>query len=140
MANLNKVFLLGNLTMDPELKSLPSGMAVCNMQMAINSKWRTKAGEMKEDVCFVSVMAYNKQGESAAKYLRRGSPLMIEGRLRFEEWTHDGKKKSALRVVAEKVLFLDGKSQRDHGPEDTDGSRERPMHDAGGAEGDNEPF
>ena len=107
MASLNKVILVGNLTKDPELKFIPSGAAVCNMRMAMNRKWKDQAGSWKEEVTYISVVAWGKQGEAAGEYLKKGSPVLIEGRLQSRSWeTEDGQKRSAVEVVAERVQFL----------------------------------
>jgi single-strand DNA-binding protein len=106
MANFNKVILMGNLTRDPELRYTPSGMAVCDLNMAINRRFRTQDGQDHEDTCFVSVTVWGKQAESSGKYLSKGSPLMVEGRLKYDTWEKDGQKHSRLTVVAERVQFL----------------------------------
>jgi single-strand DNA-binding protein len=118
MASLNKVFLIGNLTRDPEVRYLSSGMAVADLRMAVSRKYKTQQGEEKEDVCYVNVSVWGKQGENCGQYLSKGSPAMIEGRLRFEEWEKDGQKHNRLSVTAERVQFLGaprGKSQDSSG-------------------------
>lgn len=120
MASLNCIILLGNITRDPELRYAPNGNAVCDMAIAMNRKWKTSEGEQKEDVCFIDVVVWGKQAEACAKYLRKGSQCLIEGRLQFEQWEKDGQKKSRHRVVAEKVVFVgyrkdgDGAGTQDH--------------------------
>lgn len=108
MPSLNKVFLIGNLTRDPEVRYLPSGQAVADLGMAINRRYRTANGEDKEEVVFVSVVVWQKQAEACGKYLSRGLPLFVEGHLQLDEWEKDGKKNSRIRVVAERVQFLSG--------------------------------
>ena len=113
MANFNRVMLMGNLTRDPELKYIQSGSAVCNLRMAINRKYRSKAGEDREEVCYVGVVVWQKQAENVAKYLRKGSPLFVEGRLQSRSWeTDDGQKRSTLEVVADRVQFLSSGQKR----------------------------
>ena len=116
MANLNKVLLIGNLTRDPEIKFIATGSAVCELRMAISRRFRTAAGEEKEDVCYVDVTVWGKQAESCEKYLKRGSPVFVEGRLAFDEWEKEGQKHSKLRVTAERVQFLSaGPGRRESG-------------------------
>lgn len=107
MANLNKVFLIGNLTRDPEVRYIPSGRAVADINLAINHKYKTSTGEDREDTCFVGVVAWGRQAETAGEYLKKGSSVFIEGALRFEQWETDGEKRSRLRVVASRIQFLD---------------------------------
>ena len=107
MANLNKVFLIGNLTKDPELRYVPSGSAVGNLRLAVNRKYKTANGETKDDVCYVSVTVWGKQAESCNEFLSKGSPIFVEGRLQSRSFeTADGQKKNVLEVVAERVQFL----------------------------------
>lgn len=112
MASLNKVFLIGNLTRDPELRYIPSGTAVANFGLAINRVYTTQDGEKKEDVCFVDIVTWSKTAENCANYLTKGSPVFVEGRLQFRSWeTEDGQKRSKLEVVAERVQFLGGRRE-----------------------------
>lgn len=109
MANFNKVFLIGNLTKDPELRYTPQGTAVVNLRMAVNRKFKDKNQELKEDVCFVTVVVWNKQAESANQYLHKGSPVFIEGRLQSRSWEDNtGKTRNTIEVRAERVQFLGG--------------------------------
>ncbi len=108
MASMNKVFLLGNLTRDPELRRTPSGTAVCDLGMATNRKFRTPDGQDKEETCFVTVVVWGRQAETCSEYLKKGSPLLVEGRLQFEEWEKDGQRHNRLRVVAERTQFVGG--------------------------------
>jgi len=112
MANLNRVFLIGNLTRDPELRYIPSGTAVANFGLATNRIYTTQDGERKEDVCFVDIVTWSKTAENCANYLTKGSPVFIEGRLQFRSWeTDDGQKRSKLEVVADRVQFLGGRRE-----------------------------
>ncbi|MBI5763291.1 MAG: single-stranded DNA-binding protein [Planctomycetes bacterium] len=109
MANFNKVLLAGNLTRDPQLSHLPSNMAVVEFGMAINSKWRSHTGEMKEDTCFVELRAYGKQAETLNQYMTKGKALLVEGKLRYRSWDgKDGQKRSKLFVVVDTFQFLGG--------------------------------
>jgi len=110
MASLNKVFLLGNLTRVPELRYTPSGAAVCEFGLAVNRKYVSNNQE-KDETCFVNIVVWGKQGESCQRYLEKGSAAMIEGRLQFDQWDDrdTGKKRSTLRVVAERVQFIGGR-------------------------------
>jgi single-strand DNA-binding protein len=113
-ASLNKVILVGNLTKDPETKFLPSGQAVSNLRLACNRKFKAANGEWKDEVTYVSIEVWGKQAENCQEYLRKGSPVLIEGRLKLKEWTtQDGQKRSMLEVVAERVQFLSGGARRD---------------------------
>jgi single-strand DNA-binding protein len=109
MANFNKVILAGNLTRDPELRYTPKGTAVARLGIAINRKWKSETGEMKEDVTFVDVDAFGKTAETIGQYLKKGRPILIEGRLRYETWEdkQTKQKKSKLGVVMETFQFLD---------------------------------
>lgn len=107
MANLNKVFLIGNLTRDPELRYVPSGTAVANFGLATNRVYVTSSGEKKQETCFVRVVAWGKMAETCGEYLSKGRPVFIEGRLQYRSWNApDGGKRSALEVRAERVQFL----------------------------------
>ena len=107
MANFNKVLLMGNLTKDPELRYTPQGTAVVNLRMAVNRRWKDKAGELKEEGCFITVVAWDKQAEVCNQYLRKGSPVFVEGRLQSRSWEDNaGGKRSVVEVRAERVQFL----------------------------------
>ena len=107
MANLNKVFLIGNLTRDPELRYTPAGVAVANLGLAVNRRFRDKVGELKEDVCFLTVTVWDKQAEACCQYLQKGSPIFVEGVLQSRSWeTTEGQKRSTIDVRAERVQFL----------------------------------
>jgi len=114
MASFNKAILLGNLTRDPELRTIPSGATVCNFDLAINRVYTTQAGERKEEVCYVTIVVWGKQGELCAQYLKKGRSAHVEGHLQQRSWTTpEGQKRSKLEVVAERVQFLgDGRGSR----------------------------
>src|SRR3989338_613971 len=107
MANLNKVFLIGNLTRDPELRYTPNGTAVANLGLAVNRRFKDSSGELKEEVCFLTVTVWDKQAEACCQYLKKGRPVFVEGVLQSRFWeTSDGQKRSAIDVRAERVQFL----------------------------------
>lgn len=108
MANLNKVMMIGNLTKDPQLSYLPSQTPVVEFGLATNRKWNDKAtGEQREETCFVDCRCYGKQAETLNKYMRKGNPIFIEGRLQFDTWTsQDGQKRSKHRIFVQSFQFL----------------------------------
>jgi single-strand DNA-binding protein len=106
VANLNKVFLAGNLTRDPEVRYAPSGDAVGDLHMAVNRRYRTRDGQEKEETCFIGIVVWGRQAETCAEYLHKGSPILVEGRLQFEQWERDGQKNTRIRVRADRVQFL----------------------------------
>ena len=107
MASLNKVFMIGNLTRDPELRYIPSGTAVASFTLASNRVDSSAAGEKKEEACFVRVVAWARQAELCGEYLTKGSPVFVEGRLQSRSWeTPDGQKRSTLELVAQNIQFL----------------------------------
>src|ERR1017187_8045903 len=116
MANFNKVILMGDLTRDPELGYTPKGTAVARIGLAINRKWKSETGEMKEEVTFVDVDAFGKTAEPCGQCLKNGRPILIEGRLRYDTWEdkQTKQKKSILGVVLENFQFLDSGAGRAH--------------------------
>jgi single-strand DNA-binding protein len=131
----NSVVLVGNVTRDPEVKFLQSGTAVCDLGLAINE--RVKRGdEWVEDVCFVDVTLFGRTAEVAGEYLSKGAPVLIAGRLKYEQWEKDGQKRSKLKVVAEKLQML-GQRQRS---EDSQERQERPQEQSQVPVGDEIPF
>lgn len=110
MANFNRVFLMGNLTRDIELRHTQSNLAIAKLGLAVNRRWRTPEGEDREEVTFVDCDAFGKTAEVMAKYLAKGRPVFIEGRLKLDQWEDkEGNKRSALRVVVESFQFVDSK-------------------------------
>ena len=106
---MNKVLLTGNLTRDPEMRHIPSsGSMVANFGMAMNERWNdARTGEQRESVCFVEIEAWNRQAELIGKYLRKGSPILVEGNLKFEQWEDDqGMTQNRLRVRLQRFEFL----------------------------------
>jgi single-strand DNA-binding protein len=107
MASLNRVLLIGNLTKDPEMRYTPQGTAVVNLRLAVNRRWKDKTGEQKEEVCFLTIVAWDKQAEVCNQYLRKGAPLFVEGRLQSRSWEDNaGAKRNVVEVRAERVQFL----------------------------------
>jgi single-strand DNA-binding protein len=113
MANLNKVFLIGNLTRDPELRYTPSGMAVATLRLAVNHRFKDRSGELKQDACFINIVVWDKQAETSNQYLKKGSSVLIEGRLQSRSWQdNEGKNRSVIEVRADRVVFLDGSQKK----------------------------
>ena len=110
MANFNKVILAGNLTRDPELRYLPKGTAVTEFGLAINRTWKTESGENKEETTFVDITAFARTAEVIAQYYKKGRPILVEGRLKYDQWDdkQSGQKRSKLRVVCDSFQFIDG--------------------------------
>jgi len=108
MASFNKVILVGNLTRDPELRYTPKGTAIAKIGLAVNRVWTSESGEKKEEVTFVDVDVFGRTAENVGQYMRKGRPILIEGRLRLDQWDdkQTGQKRSRLGVVAETVQFL----------------------------------
>jgi len=127
MASLNKVFLMGNLTRDPEVRHTPKGTAVGDLAMAINMTYRAQDGTEKEEVCYVDVVVWGRQAETCRDYLSKGAPVFVEGRLQLDQWEGpEGEKKSRLRVRADRVQFLSRGGGGARGPRAEGGaSRER---------------
>ncbi len=106
-ASFNKVFLIGNLTRDPELRYIPSGQAVTSFTVATNRTYMSPAGEKKEDASFTRVVTWGRSAEVCNEYLRKGSQVFVEGRLQSRSWqAQDGSKRSTLEVIAARVQFL----------------------------------
>ena len=113
MANLNKVFIIGNLTRDPDLRYTPGGTAVANLRMATNRRYKDKSGELKQEVCYLTVVTWDKQAEVCNQYLHKGSPLFVEGRLQSRTWdAPDGKKRTVIEIRAERIQFLGAPSAK----------------------------
>jgi single-strand DNA-binding protein len=115
MANFNKVILAGNLTRDPELRYTPKGTAIAKITLAINRTWKNEAGESQEEVTFVDVDAFGRTAENIGQYFKKGRPILVEGRLRYQTWDdkQTNQKRSKLGVVMENFQFMDSKSTGD---------------------------
>ena len=156
MANFNKVILAGNLTRDPELRYTPNGKAIAKFGLAINRNWTTETGEKKEEVTFVDIDSFGRQAEVISQYLKKGRPVLVEGRLKLDQWDdkQSGQKRSRLGVVLESFSFLDSGNRGEGGaPSDAPRSRSAPAaapavaapaaggaEDSGGPSEDDVPF
>src|SRR5689334_22884113 len=111
MADLNRVFLMGRLTFDPELRRTPSGTAVAELRMATSRSWQGRDGERREETLFIDVTVWDRQAETCCQYLRKGSSIHVEGYLKMDTWDDKttGEKRSKIRVQADRVQFLDGR-------------------------------
>ena len=110
MASYNRVILMGNLTRDPELKTLPSQTVVCDFALAVNRRWKDTDGADREEVLFIDCAAFGKTGQTIAESLTKGRPIHVEGHLRLEQWEQeDGQRRSKIRVVVEQFRFVDRK-------------------------------
>ncbi|MDD5326619.1 MAG: single-stranded DNA-binding protein [Phycisphaerae bacterium] len=145
MANFNKVLLMGNLTRDPQLSYTPNQTAVVDFGLAVNRKWKGQDGQSKEDTCFVDCQAFGRTAENINKYLTKGRPLFVEGRLSFNSWTaQDGSKRSKHRVTVENFQFLGGPAGAGgSAPVAAEGGSEQdrgPAAEEGGGGADDIPF
>jgi len=151
--NINRVVLTGNLTADPEVKVLPSGTAVGRLRLAVNTRRKNNAsGEWEEKANFFAVTVWGAQGENCARYLSKGRPVAIDGRLEWREYTtQDGQRREAVEVIADTVQFLGGgREQNGNGPDepraaaaaaqDTGDFDAAPAFGAGAATSDDIPF
>src|SRR6516165_2497420 len=109
MADLNKVFLMGRLTFDPELRYTPSGSPVTELRLAVNRAWTGRDGDRKEESLFIDVTVWERQAENCCQYLKKGSTVHVEGALKMDTWDDKatGEKRSKIKVQAERVQFLD---------------------------------
>ena len=145
MANFNKVILMGNLTRDPQLRFLPSNTEVCDFGLAINRRYRGQDGELKDETCFVDVDVFGKQAKTISQYMTKGRAILVEGRLRFRQWTtEDGQKRNKLSVVAERFQFIGGRGEGGGGAQQAPPEREAagapgPAAEAGAAPLDEAP-
>jgi len=151
MASFNRVILVGNLTRDVEVKYLQSGTAVTDIGIAVNDRRKNQQGEWIEETTFVDVTLWARQAEVAGEYLSKGSPVLIEGRLKLDQWETDGKKQSKLRVVGERMQMLGGRGGGGgRGPQRDESEYSQPTGDgytppssagpSGGGGGDDIPF
>ena len=136
MANFNKVFLMGNLTRDPQLSYTPNQTAVVDFGLATNRRWTGQDGSQRDETCFVDCRMFGKRAEVVNKYCKKGNSLFVEGRLTFDSWeAQDGSKRSKLRVTVENFEFIGGpsgggQSQGGQGGGDSyQGSQQRPSDD-----------
>ena len=117
MPNLNKVMLMGHLTRDPELRVTPKGTPICQFSIAINRDWKTESGEKQSEVTYVDLEAWGKTGEAIAKYLTKGRPVFVEGRLKLEQWEdkETKQKRSRMKVIVETFQFIGSKDDAGNG-------------------------
>ncbi len=140
MASYNKVMLIGNLTRDPEVRYTPKGSAVCDIGLAVNRVYTSDSGEKVEEVTFVDIVLWAKMAELAGKYLHKGRPVFIEGRLQMDSWEdkQTGQKRTRMRVVGEQMQFL-GSPQGGDRPAGGGGGDEEGGSSGGGGGGYNRP-
>jgi single-strand DNA-binding protein len=115
--NINRVIITGNLTKDPELGSIPGGgTSVCTLRVAVNGRRRNAAGEWEDQPNYFDVTVWGQQGENCHKYLSKGRPVAVDGRLRWREWTNnEGQKRQAVDIIADSVQFLGGRDDAGNG-------------------------
>ena len=106
MTSINKIFLIGNLTNNPELRQTKTGTSVARFGLAVNQRYKDASSEKKENVCFVNIVAWNKLAEAVASYLEKGRSVFVEGRLNQNRWEQNGQKRSKMEVVAKTIQFL----------------------------------
>ncbi len=128
MASYNRVVLLGNLTRDPELRYIPSGMAVSDIGLAVNDRVK-RDDQWVEEVTFVDITLWGRTAEIANEYLSKGSPVLIEGRLKLDTWEKDGQKRSKLKVVGEKLQLLGSRGGSSGGGPNRSQSHETTSHE-----------
>ncbi len=141
MASFNRVILLGNLTRDIELRHLPSGMAVADVGLAVNDRRKNQAGEWVEETSFIDVTLWGRTAEVASQYLTKGSPILIEGRLKQETWeTAEGEKRSKVKVVCERMQMVGARGGGGHGGGGDGNAYSEPASAGAGAPHDEIPF
>ena len=131
MVSFNRVIIAGNLTRDPETRFIPSGTAVTEFAVAVNSRYKSKASnELKEEVSYFDIVVFGKMGENCAEYLAKGRPVLVEGRLRQRRWEQDGMKRSKVEIMADNVQFLgSGRGPAQEGGFSSSPSQEPPDDD-----------
>lgn len=102
---------MGNLTRDPEIRATPKGTSVCSFSLALNRRYKTEGGEDRDETTFVDIEAYGKQAELIGKYVSKGRPLLVEGRLKLDSWEKNGEKRSRLKVVTENFQFVGSREE-----------------------------
>ena len=139
---VNRVLIAGNLTRDPVIKAVGQGTEVANFGLALNRKYRTADGEQREDTCFVDIEAWGRTAQLVGQYLIKGSPCLVEGRLKLDQWKNqEGENRSQLRVVADRVQFLPDNRNRNARPaEHTRTVEERGYAYSADAASDDEPL
>ena len=118
MNGFNRVVLMGRLTRDPQARQLASGITVADLSLAISEVYKKKDGESAEKTCFVDIVAWGRQAETCAQYLKKGSPVLVEGRLQFDRWeSPEGQKRSKHKIKADRVQFLNGGAKKGSEPQ-----------------------
>lgn len=148
MASYNRIILVGNLTRDPQLSYTPANTAVCKFGMATNHKWRDKEGNTREEVCFVDCVLFGRAGETFNQYMGKGKSVLVEGRLKLDQWTSpEGDKKSKHEVVVDNFTFLgsggrggDGGGGGAGGQQAAAGGASEPQADHAAPTGEHIPF
>lgn len=115
MASFNRVVLMGNLTRNPELRHIPSGVAVTDIGLAVNDRRKTESGEWRDETTFVDITLWGRQAEIACEFTTKGSPVLIEGRLKQDTWEADGQKRSKLKVIGDRVVLVGSRGGGDGG-------------------------
>jgi len=125
MSSVNKVILIGNLTRDPELRYTPKGMAIAKVGLAVNRKWKNESGEAKDEVTFIDVDVFGKTAENINKWFAKGNPIMVIGRLKYDQWEdkNGSGKRSKLSIFVEQFQFIGGKEAKGNHQDD-----EAPTH------------
>jgi single-strand DNA-binding protein len=137
--NINRVVLTGNLTRDPELRSTPSGTAVCSLRIACNTRRKTSSGEWADKPNYFDVTVWGAQGENAARFLAKGRPVAIDGRLEWREWDGENGKRQAVEIIADAVQFLGTRDDQPSANGNGD-SEPQPVPAAAGDDGEDIPF
>ena len=134
MKGFNRIVMMGRLTRDPQVRQIASGRSVSDLGLAVAEAYKNKDGEITERVCFVDIVTWGKQAEACGEYLKKGSPILVEGRLQLNTWeTSDGQKRSKHRVSADRIEFLNGNKANSH-------SDKKPALAGSAAVDDNTPF
>jgi single-strand DNA-binding protein len=128
VANYNKCIFVGNMTRDPQMKYLPSQMAVTEFGLAVNHKFKTKTGEDREEVLFIDCAAFGKNGEIINQYAQKGKQMLVEGRLKFDTWDdkQGGGKRSKHSLIVDNFQFLGGRDAADDSNQDVPAQRAKP--------------
>ena len=136
MGSLNRVFLMGNLTRKPELRHTAGGLAVADLGVAVSDSYKNKAGELVESTCFADIVVWGRQAETCEQFLTKGAPVVVEGRLQFDQWqTDSGEKRSKLRVRADRVQFVSrGRGGTEPGAKDASETQEQTVDHDGNRE------
>lgn len=113
--SLNQVFLMGNLTRDPELRQTPSGQNVCSFSLALNRSYKDQSGEWQEATDYIDIVAWGPLGERVSQYLSKGRRCLVQGRLQSRSWEQEGQKRSKVEVLANDVTFLDSRGFNEEG-------------------------